>query len=128
MVELLNGKDDGPMAGFVIASVGAVTLIGKMHDRTNARPDRLSPVQELKTAIVGTPEGMRPVHQCFPLFLLDIREVELPEGALIVRCESLSRLACRMLAQRFAAGEELQQQARTAESGIAVAKAMPRIG
>jgi hypothetical protein len=119
MVDIVNGKNDGALAGWAIVSVGAVTLIGKLVGEV------LAPVFELRAAIVQTPNGNGLAHQCFPLWLLDVRSVKIPGGALVVPLEDLSRDARKRLANAVRGGEEFQQGIRVADSGIALAKTLP---
>jgi hypothetical protein len=120
MVDIVNGKNDGALAGWAIVSVGAVTLIGKQ-----ILGGTLEPVYELKAALVQTPNGPGIAHQCFPLWLLDVRHVTVPNGALVVPVESLSRDARKRLANAVRGAEEFQQGIRVADSGISLAKTLP---
>ena len=140
MVELLNGKDDGPLAGWAIVQSNGLTLIGKvvasppMLMVTGPRSGevvsycRLAPVFEMKTNIMQGPRGENvAVHPCFPVWLLGVQEIDIPDGAIVVPVESLHATDRRGLAKFVEQAEEMMRGLRAEQSGIKVARVMPPI-
>jgi hypothetical protein len=132
MTDMVNGKDNGPLAGWVIAQTNGLTLVGK--DVNDARTDadmamKLSPVLNMQPNLVqGQGGGVAPIHPCFPVFLLDVREIEVPEGSVIVSCESLSKAQRAQLWKFVEQGLAILEQMRLASSGLTVARTMPKVG
>lgn len=118
---ILNGIDPAPLAGWVIAQSNGLTLIGK-HVGT-----KLTPVFEMKPQLAqGRAEGFaQPMHFCFPLWLMSITEIELPEGAIIVPVESLGKMERLQLHKFVEAAGNMLEQMRAAAAGIVTARTMP---
>ena len=141
MVELLNGKDDGPLVGWAIVQSNGLTLIGKVAPpiwvrhmgeaeprRLDGQPTKLSPVFEMKTNIMQGPRGENvAVHPCFPVWLLGVQEIDIPDGAIVVPVESLHATDRRGLAKFVEQAEEMMRGLRAEQSGIKVARVMPPI-
>ena len=148
MVELLNGKDDGPLAGWAIVQSNGLTLIGKVtigptvlrirgqvpgmgpsgSDSGAYTPRTLSPVFEMKTNIMQGPRGENvAVHPCFPVWLLGVQEIGVPDGAIVVPVESLHKTDRRGLAKFVEQAEQMMRALRAEQSGIKVARVMPPI-
>lgn len=123
MVDIVNGKNEGPLAGWVIAQSNGLTLIGCPD------PGRyLSPVFHMQPNLVqGQGGGAAPIHPCFPVFLLAIDHLELPPGALIVPVETLSKPERAQLARFVEQADQMLQQMKAAASGIALAKQIPKL-
>lgn len=140
MVELLNGKDDGPLAGWAIVQSNGLTLIGKvvasppMLMVTGPRRGevvshcRLAPVFEMKTNIMQGPRGENvAVHPCFPVWLLGVQEIDVPDGAIVVPVESLHKTDRRGLAKFVEQAEQMMRALRAEQSGITVARTIPTV-
>lgn len=134
MTELLNGADNGPLAGWVIAQTNGLTLIGKpksdrCRDSLNGGgPGTLGPVLHMQPNLVqGQGGGMAPIQPCFPVFLCDVREVTVPSGALVVECESLSKAQRAQLWKFVEQGLAILEQLRLASSGIVAARTIPKL-
>ena len=140
MVELLNGKDDGPLAGWAIVQSNGLTLIGKvvasppMLMVTGPRSGevvsycRLAPVFEMKTNIMQGPRGENvAVHPCFPVWLLGVQEIDVPDGAIVVPVESLHKTDRRGLAKFVEQAEQMMRALRAEQSGITVARTIPTV-
>jgi hypothetical protein len=109
VVEILNGNDKGPLAGWAIVQSNGLTLVGKMNvgptvlrvrgvvagrsDSDVHTPRTLSPVFEMKPNIAQARGGANvAIHPCFPVWLLDVQEIEIPDGAIVVPVESLHKM------------------------------------
>ena len=145
----LVGQDRGLLDGWVIAQCHGLTLVGKVGPKPvrvsdgvvgvtrgtsdSARDARdgatLSPVYDLKTQLVpGQQGGAGIARMAFPLWLLPIMRIDLPDGCLCVSCESLSRTDQLDLKRAIDQAEEMLQQIRAASSGITTARVMPKNG
>ena len=129
MVELLNGKDDGPLDGWAIVQSNGLTLIGKVVRSVPCQDhEKLSPVFEMKTNIIQGPRGENvAVHPCFPVWLLGVQQIDIPDGAIVVPVESLHATDRRGLAKFVEQAEEMMRGLRAEQSGIKVARVMPPI-
>jgi hypothetical protein len=155
MTSPLNGTPLSPVGDWVIAICGGKDFIGKpvyskpMSIAYNpreppARIERLSPVFELQIKIeqmiaadprTGQPmrdQNGNPVIQqrsnysALPVLLLSsIREVELPEGAIIVEVASLSKEDRGRMAACVAQAEQIQSSMRSADTGLSLVSTMP---
>ena len=137
-----NGQ--GPLAGWVVAQVQGMTLIGKasrglsecgrgslaaLGHETIVIPvpipdewygmhvSALSPVFELKPQMAMAREGMQIAHPCLPLWLLGVKSLDLPEGCVVVPCESFTRSQRVNLLRGVRAAEGLEAQFRAEEAG-----------
>ena len=142
---MVDIKELNPLDGWVIAQCHGLTLLGKqatterqvpaaiagngeVFGTQTAKVDCLSPVFELKTAMAQDGRGNAgPVRMAFPLFLFAISSVELPEGALVVPSESLSRTEQNELRRAIDVGEDMLSKAKAAASGITVARDIPKV-
>jgi hypothetical protein len=123
-VTLLNGVDTGPLADWVIVCAHGRTLIGREDERVGD----LSPVYELFTQIVPSPQGLACVRNVTPLLTLSsIQGVAIPADAIVIRVADLSRDERKSLAQCVAQCEELVRSMRAAEVGVVLAPAHPGI-
>ena len=129
MVELLNGKDDGPLAGWAIVQSNGLTLIGKVVRSVPCQDhEKLSPVFEMKTNIMQGPRGENvAVHPCFPVWLLGVQEIDIPDGAIVVPVESLHKTDRRGLAKFVEQAEQMMRALRAEQSGITVARTIPTV-
>ena len=93
----------------------------------------LMPLKDPQGNLVPGPDG-RPqaivqtqvVHTTVPvMFLSSLRSVELPEGALIVPVAELSREDRNRLLMAVKQGEAIQQNMRSADTGVALVSALP---
>jgi len=93
----------------------------------------LMPLKDPHGNLVPGPDG-RPqaivqtqvVHTTVPvMFLSSLRSVELPEGALIVPVAELSREDRNRLLMAVKQGEAIQQNMRSADTGVALVSALP---
>jgi hypothetical protein len=118
MVDIINGRDTAPLAGWVIAQVHGVALIGR------AEGSRLSPVFEMKPNIVQVDRAgnQASIHPCFPLWLLGVEEIDLPAGALVFPVEKLHPRERKELADFIKNAEETMKAMKLAHAGIALAK------
>jgi hypothetical protein len=123
MVDILNGADKGPLAGYVIAQTNGLTLLGLLTGRT------LSPVYDLKAGMQQGPGGSINIsHACFPVLLFgSLDEIDLPEGALTIPITSLSRTERAALRAVVENGEKMAQAMRAAAAGVTLATTMPAI-
>lgn len=124
MVDLINGADKGPLAGYVIAQVQGLTLIGLLTGRT------LSPVYDLKAGMQQDPRNgsINIQHACFPVLLFgSIDEIDLPEGALVIPIASLSMGERRALSTAVENGSKMAQAMRAAAVGVTVVRDMPTV-
>jgi hypothetical protein len=143
MTEIINGQREAPLSGWVLAQCHGVLLVGKRAgkkvtelgaitfgpDVVTGNDDArqvLSPVFELKASLVPQGNAMGTVHMCFPLWLFTITEVELPAGAIVVTCDSLSLSEQTGLRRAIGAAEELLTQMKAAASGVTLAREMPK--
>jgi hypothetical protein len=133
MVEILNGADDGPLAGWVIAVAHGLTFVGKPLE-PHAGAMTLRPVYGLHCLMqMVQPDPRRPpqlmtIRQVQPFLTYpSIRQVHLPTDAIVVPCESLSRDERRELMKSIAGCEELMGAMRAQEAGIMVAPANTKL-
>jgi hypothetical protein len=129
---MVDIKEINTLDGWVIALTNGLALIGRRttmyRDDTGAAIRTLGPVFELKTAMAQDGRGNAgPVRMAFPLFLLSITEVELPDGALVIPCETLSRAEQSELRKAIDVGEDMLSKAKAAASGISVVREMPKV-
>jgi hypothetical protein len=125
-VTVLNGADTGPLADWFIVCAHGRTLIGRidMSEPIAVRADILSPVYELFTQIVPSPQGLACVRNVTPLLTLSsIQGVAIPADAIVIRVADLSRDERKSLAQCVAQCEELVKSMRAAEVGVVLAPA-----
>jgi hypothetical protein len=108
---MTNGQ--GPLAGWQVVQAHGLTLIGRKH---TVRP-ALTPVYELRAML-----GERGIgHMVLPVWLLGIREFEIPDGAIIEECSEFSASQREHLWGAVQRCEEMIAQMRAAESGIVLA-------
>jgi hypothetical protein len=133
MTEII-GNGHSPLAGWVLAQCHGVLLIGRLASKAIYDGDggiiegacKLSPVFELKPQLIQQGQSVGTVHMAFPLWLLTVTSVELPAGALVVPCDSLSRAEQAGLMKAIEAAEQMVGQMKAAAAGITVAREMPR--
>ena len=123
---ILNGHDEGPLAGWVIAQSNGLTLVG-LPITPGVKGDMvLRPVLNMQQNLAQGPNGgATPIHPCFPLFLFAINEVQLPAGAIVIPVASLSKVERDHLAKFVEQGMEIMGQMKAAAMGIQLAKAVP---
>jgi hypothetical protein len=142
MVDIINGRDTAPLAGWVIAQVHGVALIGEMRKRPiptevlsktgvvigftpGPHGEYLSPVFEMKPNIVQVDRAgnQAAIHPCFPLWLLGVEEIDLPAGALVFPVEKLHPRERKELVDFVKNAEETMKAMKLAHSGISLAHA-----
>jgi hypothetical protein len=122
-MDLINGKDTGPLAGYAIVPMQGITLLGLLTGQT------LSPVYELKCIMQPGREGVQIAHACFPVLLLaSIEEIDVPDGSLVIRVETLSRTERQSLAAGVENGAQMVRVMRASAAGVTLATRMPALG
>lgn len=122
MVELLNGEDKGPLAGWVIVIAHGKTFLGKWSE---SEP-RLSPAYELVTVMQMVQPDPRQapqlmtIRQATPVLTFpSLRSVPCAIGTTIVfQIAELSSKERRELAASVEACEQLMGAMRAQESGL----------
>jgi hypothetical protein len=123
---ILNGHDEGPLAGWVIAQSNGLTLVGLPTYGGEGKIHSLSPVLHMQQNLAQGPNGgATPIHPCFPLFLFAINEVQLPGGAIVIPVALLSKVERDHLAKFVEQGMEIMGQMKAAAMGIQLAKSVP---
>ena len=126
MTIVRNGVGE-PLAGWVIAQVHGLTLIGKCSGKVGDH-GVLSPVYELKQQLVPQPNGSVAVaRMAFPVWLLTVDGLELPAGALLHPCSALGRAEQKDLERAIRQADEFYQAAKAAAAGLTVARQMPKV-
>jgi len=147
MTSALNGIPAGPLAGWVVAVTNGKDLIGKPH-YSLGNPDKiisLAPVFELQVKLevmqvmdsrtrqpARDPNGnplvqQRTNYSGVPVLLLaSLHEVMLPDGALVIGIDMLSRDDQKRMAHCVAMAEEMAKNMRAADSNIQIAPAIPQ--
>jgi hypothetical protein len=113
----VNGT--GPLSGWVIAQVQGLTVIGCM---TLGR-DKLRPVFELKPQMQMGREGVQIQHVAVPVWLLGVREMDLPHGAVVEPCENFGRGQRVALHRSVQMAEAMGAAIRAQDSGVVLAPA-----
>ena len=109
------------MAGWAVVQSNGLTLIGR--SRTGGGPPCLAPVYELKPQMGMSPQGMQITHVALPVWILGIREFEIPQGAIVEPCESFTREQRVRLHQACEQAAQLQESMRSEGSRVVVAPA-----
>jgi hypothetical protein len=119
MTEIINGADNAPLTGWVIALVHGRTLIGRPKDRD------LDPVYELQALMQfvqprpDQPPQLMTMRQVLPLLTYaSLRRISLPADAVLIQVASLSKQERRELAKSVEACEQMIGAMRAQESGI----------
>lgn len=121
MVDILGGAVDAPSAGWVLAIVSGLIVVGKVNETPGAVV--LNPVYELKPAMGMTQQGVQIAHQCIPLCLFaSWDELELPPGTVTKPVMELSRQERNTIRRAIDAADELIGQMRAAQAGIVAVK------
>jgi hypothetical protein len=121
MVELLNGQDTGPLAGWCIYIAQGKVLLGKPADVGLS----VTPVYELVAMmqmVQRTPQErpqLMTMRQCVPLLTFpSLREISAPQGAIVIHVEALSKKERRELLASVEACEQLIAAMRAQDSGL----------
>lgn len=126
----------GPMAGWVIVLSNCKQLIGKAAETGKSKPSgeyewqlTLRPVFELNVQPVQGPQGGVAInYTAVPVMLIaSIDGLTIPDGAIVVRCETMSRSEQGRLHAAVNNAEQLQRQLRTADAGISLVTEMPKM-
>ena len=118
-----NGRDDGPLAGWAIVQAQGLTVIGRCSLPMHGVERVLAPVFELKPQMAMSPQGMQLAHVALPVWLLGIREFEIPQGAIVEACESFTREQRVRLHAAVQQAEAMQEQFRNEGARVVVAPA-----
>jgi hypothetical protein len=144
--EVINGKDDGPLAGWVIAISQGMTFLGDPINVADAAgylvsqgttflgdPLSLSPIYTLRCEIQLVqpsprhPPQLMTMRQVLPVLTFpDIRSMDLRQ-ANIVRIEELSKKDRQELAKAVDSCEQLKAAMRAEASGIVLASPGARL-
>ena len=116
-----NGSDTGPMAGWAVVQSNGLTLIGR--SRTGGGPPCLAPVYELKPQMGMSPQGMQIAHVALPVWILGIREFEIPQGAIVEPCENFTPEQRKRLHASCQGASELQEQMKNEGARVVLAPA-----
>ena len=120
-MQQLIGNDDGPLAGWAIVQAQGMTLIGRLRGANG--PAILSPVFELKPQMAMGQQGMQLAHVALPVWLLGIREMELPQGAICEPCENFTPEQRKRLHASCQGASELQEQMKNEGARVVLAPA-----
>jgi hypothetical protein len=132
--EVINGKDDGPLAGWVIAISQGMTFLGDPVSVADAGYlVSLSPIYTLRCEIQLVqpsprhPPQLMTMRQVLPVLTFpDIRSMDLRQ-ANIVRIEELSKKDRQELAKAVDSCEQLKAAMRAEASGIVLASPGARL-
>ena len=105
-----NGQ--APLAGWAIAQVHGMTLIGKLTQTG------LSPVYELRPSMGQDPRSgsLQIAHPAMPVWLLGLKEIELPSGCLLEPVERFSLAQRKSLLESVKFADGLQSKLKLQES------------
>jgi len=122
MVDILNGKDEGPLAGWVIACVHGQTMLGLSHPGYIEPAYGLVCLMQMVQPDPRQPPQLMTMRNVTPLLTYPhLRRADLPEDALVFKCELLSKQERKDLARSVEACEQLIGAMRAQESGITLA-------
>jgi len=135
VTEILNGADTSPLTGWVIAIAHGKTLVGLPTSDPESRPPlKLLPVYELIAMMQlvqsrpDQPPQLMTMRQCFPLLTFpSIRVVTVPDNAIVIEVEMLSRQERRELGKAVEGCEHMIGAMRAHDAGIVLAPPGARV-
>lgn len=108
--------DNKPLAGWAIVISNGVKFIGQLH--TNHQKQSLSPAFELVPHLQQQRGGAQPIYVVLPVCLLNIKRIDIPDGAIVIKIESLSYRERSTLRDSVDAIAPIVQQMNEADGGI----------
>lgn len=112
-----NGTATGPIAGWVIALLGARTLIGKPRG-DNELVQELDPVFELQ--IAQTPKGM--MHVAAPVMMLaSVQNLIIDMLTPMIHIDTLNAMERKSLEQAVRIADEMRNNLRASQIGLVMA-------